>query len=197
MVTEKPTRYRKRRRAEHEQQTRDRIAEAAMNLHQSVGPANTTVSAIAEAAGVQRATVYRHFPDDEAIFNRLHGPLLRAPPAPRPGPLGARSRTPTSGCAWRWPRSTRGTARPQPMLSKTQRDREHVPATAVKAFLGYFELIRESLMRGRRERGRRRARVAAAISHAVAFPTWVSLVSEGGLSDGDAIDLVAAMVASA
>ena len=61
-------RYTKRRRAESEQETRLRITEAAVALHGSVGPARTTISAIADKAGVQRATVYRHFPDEETLF---------------------------------------------------------------------------------------------------------------------------------
>ena len=72
MSTEAPTaetrRYRKRLRAEQEQQTRQAITEAAVKLHGTLGPARTTVSAIAEEAGVQRATVYRHFPDEPSLF---------------------------------------------------------------------------------------------------------------------------------
>src|SRR5688572_8391494 len=68
-IRKAPTRpYRKRRRAELEEQTRLRITEAAMELHGSIGPARTTVSAVADRAGVQRATVYRHFPDEESLF---------------------------------------------------------------------------------------------------------------------------------
>ena len=82
-----PTRkraYRKRRRAEQEEETRLRITEAAVDLHGSVGPARTTVSAIAERAGVQRATVYRHFPDEEALFAACssHWAALNPPPDP-------------------------------------------------------------------------------------------------------------------
>ena len=65
--------YTKRRRAESEQETRRRITEAAVSLHGSVGPARTTISAIAERAGVQRATVYRHFPDEESLFAACSG----------------------------------------------------------------------------------------------------------------------------
>jgi AcrR family transcriptional regulator len=60
--------YRMTRRAETRDATRARIVEAAMALHEELGPRATTVSAIAERAGVQRLTVYRHFPDDEAMF---------------------------------------------------------------------------------------------------------------------------------
>ena len=60
--------YKKRVRAEQEEATRERITAAAVKLHGSIGPAKTTVSALAEEAGVQRATVYRHFPDEVALF---------------------------------------------------------------------------------------------------------------------------------
>jgi AcrR family transcriptional regulator len=58
--------YRLRARAEAMDRTRERIVEAAVGLHGSVGPAATTMSAVAERAGVTRATLYRHFPDEEA-----------------------------------------------------------------------------------------------------------------------------------
>src|SRR4029079_7377243 len=60
---------RMKRRAELEEQTRTRITESAMALHEELGPARTSVSAIAERAGVRRSTVYRHFPDEEALFD--------------------------------------------------------------------------------------------------------------------------------
>ena len=63
-----PRPYTKTRRAELEQRTRERITEAAVELHGSLGPARTTISAIAQRADVQRATVYRHFPDEESLF---------------------------------------------------------------------------------------------------------------------------------
>ena len=66
MTTPRP--YTKTRRADLEQQTRERITQAALHLHGSLGPARTTISAIAQRADVQRATVYRHFPDEEALF---------------------------------------------------------------------------------------------------------------------------------
>src|SRR5688572_3445381 len=80
--TEKRRRYRKRRRAEQEAETRRRITEAAVKLHGTVGPAKTTVSGIAREAGVQRATVYRHFPDEEAIYEACtsHYRSLHPPP---------------------------------------------------------------------------------------------------------------------
>src|SRR6185503_20231999 len=76
--------YTKRRRAESEQETRQRITEAAMNLHGSIGPARTTISAVADRAGVQRATVYRHFPDEESLFAACSGHYMALNPPPDP-----------------------------------------------------------------------------------------------------------------
>src|SRR3954453_10364842 len=77
--------YRMKRRAELEEQTRQRITESAVALHEEVGPAQTSISAIAERAGVRRSTVYRHFPDEEALFDACstHWRAANPPPDPR------------------------------------------------------------------------------------------------------------------
>src|SRR5215204_2435083 len=76
--------YTKRKRAASEEETRLRITEAIMGLHEEVGPARTTVSAIAGKAGVQRATVYRHFPDVEAQVAACSAHWLSLYPPPDP-----------------------------------------------------------------------------------------------------------------
>jgi AcrR family transcriptional regulator len=80
-VMKRPRTYTKVRRAAAEEATRERIVAAIMALHEEVGPARTTVSAIAERAGVERLTVYRHFPDEPSMlracsahWNALHPP---------------------------------------------------------------------------------------------------------------------------
>src|ERR671923_2992709 len=74
--------YRMKRRAELEEQTRRRITESAVALHEELGPAQTSISAIAERAGVRRSTVYRHFPDEDALFAACssHWRALNPPP---------------------------------------------------------------------------------------------------------------------
>ena len=84
--------YRKVKRADEEQRTRARIVDAAEALHGSVGPAHATISAIADRAGVTRATVYRHFPDDETLFLACSGQWLARQTFPIPRPC---SRKPT------------------------------------------------------------------------------------------------------
>ncbi|MGE0598018.1 MAG: TetR/AcrR family transcriptional regulator [Dehalococcoidia bacterium] len=76
-------RYEMRRRQEDIAETRKRIVEAAVELHGSVGPAQTTFSAVAERAGVQRSTVYRHFADEAALFGACTSHWLAQNPWPR------------------------------------------------------------------------------------------------------------------
>jgi AcrR family transcriptional regulator len=191
-------RYRKRRRAEQEAETSRRITEAAVKLHATVGPAKTTVSAIAREAGVQRATVYRHFPDEEAIYeactshyNALH---------PRPDlERWADLADPEERLRVALREVYAFYAETQQMLESTGRDIDRVPAVgkAAAAMAAYLQETRSALLRGRRERGRAQARVSAAVGHALAFPTWRSLVREQGLGDQEAIELMVSLVASA
>jgi AcrR family transcriptional regulator len=191
-------RYRKRRRAELEAETRRRITEAAMRLHGTVGPARTTVKAIAEEAGVQRATVYRHFPDEEGLFLACsaHWASLNPPPDPAGwktvGDPGERLRLALAEL-YEWYEWA------APTLEKVLRDAPRVPALqpAMQRFEQQFAVLHETLMRGRRERGRRRGRVAAAIGHAIAYTTWHSLIREQGLGRSEGIALMDAVVAAA
>src|SRR5579864_2326852 len=77
--------YRMRRRAEQVDQTRQRIVEATVELHGSVGPAATTIAGIADRAGVTRLTVYRHFPDDAALFGACSAHWISRQQLPDPG----------------------------------------------------------------------------------------------------------------
>src|SRR5690348_6395890 len=81
--------YTLKRRAEGQAQTRQRIVEAAVELHGSVGPARTTVSMVAERAGVQRHTYYAHFPDDRSLFLACSGLAVERDPLPDAAPWQA------------------------------------------------------------------------------------------------------------
>jgi len=199
MPTESTTRpYTKRRRAAAEAETRQRIAEAAMRLHGSVGPARTTISAVAEKAGVQRATVYRHFPTEEELFGACsaHWYSLHPPPD---FPSWAETADPEerlrSGLAelYAWYGSD------ERMFVNNTRDAPLVPAMvpAMEVVQGALAAMVDVLMKGRPERGRRRRRVLGAIRHATAFGTWYSLTREGELSDDEAIDAMLGAVAAA
>lgn len=74
--------YRLGRRADTQAMTRNRIVEAAVELHSTIGPARTTVSQIAERAGVQRHTYYAHFPNERDLFLACSGLALERDPLP-------------------------------------------------------------------------------------------------------------------
>jgi AcrR family transcriptional regulator len=76
--------YELKRRARQMEDTRRRIVEAAIDLHRSVGPAQTTVSAVAERAGVQRQTYYRHFPDEKSLLQACSTLDMERNPLPDP-----------------------------------------------------------------------------------------------------------------
>lgn len=196
--TEKRT-YRKKARAESEAATRERIAEAAMRLHGSIGPARTTISAVAEKAGVQRATVYRHYPDEVALFGACsaHWAMLHPPPDfTQWEDIRDPDKRLRRGLAeiYAWYGSD------EQMFININRDVELVPAMEgpVAAGRAAVEAMVETLIRGRRERGRRRERVRAAIAHASSFQTWHSLArGEARLADGEIVALMAATVDAA
>src|SRR4028119_1572032 len=84
IISSMPRKYEMKRRAELMQETRRRIAEAAVELHKTVGPARTTVSAIAEKAGVQRHTYYAHFPELKDLYQACMGHYVERNPVPEP-----------------------------------------------------------------------------------------------------------------
>jgi AcrR family transcriptional regulator len=95
--------YELRARAERQQETRRRIIEATVTLHQEVGPARTTVAEIARRSGVQRLTVYNHFPEEEELFAACQRHFLAQHPLPelRPGARPRGSPGANAGRAWR------------------------------------------------------------------------------------------------
>src|ERR1700755_1730848 len=84
MSTQPRRRYEKKARAAQEQATRPRVIDATIGVHGTVGPARTTISAIAERAGVRRATVYRHFPDERSLLLGCSGAWLERHPLAHP-----------------------------------------------------------------------------------------------------------------
>jgi AcrR family transcriptional regulator len=190
--------YRKRRRAEGEAQTRNRITEATVALHREVGPARTTISAVAERAGVQRLTVYRHFPEEADLIGACSAHWRAGHPMPDPRPWAAiadpeeRLRT-ALGELYAYYRTDAA------MIANVRRDAPSVPAlAAVTADLPhYFAAARAILARGWGVRGRRRALLLAALGHVIEFETWRSLERGQGLAPADVVDLAAGAVRAA
>jgi AcrR family transcriptional regulator len=190
--------YRMKRRAELEKETRRRITESAVALHEKLGPARTSISAIAEGAGVRRSTVYRHFPDEEALFAACSAHWRAANPPPDTRAWAAihdpAARTET---ALRELYAFYG--RTHGMYRSLLRDEPVVPAVnrRLRDFYGYLRTIQDVLIAGRGLRGRAATRTRAAIGHALAFPTWRSLTHEQALADDDAVVLMCLLIESA
>ncbi len=197
-MPDKTRSYRMQRRAESQQQTRLRITESAVALHGTIGPARTSISAVAAHAGVRRSTVYRHFPDEAALFDACTAHWAAANPPPKLDAWSAiespdeRLRV-ALGELYAFYRQT------EPMLDNLFRDETSMPLVQERfaAFRGYLAAATNTLMAGRNLRGAARRRTQAALGHAIAFSTWKSLVRDQEINDTDAATLVRAFVAAA
>ena len=179
--------YRMKARAERQAETRRRIVEAAVDLHTGLGPARTTVSAIAERAGVQRHTVYAHFPDDETLLAACSSHWEERHPFPDPedwlsidDPRRRLRRALRAIYDWY------GTVEDD--LTVLRRDAEVYPVHWA-ARDEELAVIAASLA----EPFGRRKRVAAAVGHALEFETWRSLTRRQGLSNPEAVDAMVAL----
>jgi AcrR family transcriptional regulator len=185
--------YEQKERARRKEQTRERIVEAAVELHTSLGPARTTISGIAERAGVERHTVYAHFPDEPTLFRACSSHWALQHPLPNLAALAAiedpvlRLRRALEGM-YAWYDSV------EPALAVLVRDSSVVPV--VGEMLGEttagFVHVADALSRG----WPRRKNVRAAIGHALEFETWRSLVRRQGLKQAQAVEAMSAFVSS-
>ena len=191
-----PRRYELKERARKRQETRRRIVEAAHELHGTVG-FGATISAVAERAGVERLTVYRHFATDEELVRACAVHFFTRDPLPDPA-------------AWR------GTHDPEARLRAAltaiyawfRRNEGNVGNfvrdLAVKPYLralgtpmfDYFASVTDLLASGWGARGRRRKLLVAAVGHAIDFRTWHSLARGQALDDEQAVELMVRLVRS-
>ena len=197
-MTDQTRPYRKKRRAELEEATRLRITESAVALHGTLGPSRTSLSAIAEHAGVRRSTLYRHFADEAAVFAACTAHWIAANPVPDLATWAAIS-DPAERLRAALQELYAHYERTERMMGNLVRDEETMPIVRERfgGFHDYIAAARETLMRGRRTRGAARQRVGAAIGHALAFTTWRSLVREQGLDNARAADLMCRLAEAA
>ncbi|MGE0564902.1 MAG: TetR/AcrR family transcriptional regulator [Pseudolabrys sp.] len=181
--------YTLKRRAESREETRARIVAATMKLHEELGASGTTISAVAERAGVQRLTVYRHFPDETALFKACTSQWLADHPPPDPAAWTAlaseaRVRAALAALYGYYRRTER-------MWVVSYRDEKEVEALRrpMREVRGYLDGIAADLAASIKASGRRRDAVALTLAHAVQFATWQSL-KDNGESDAVLVDLV-------
>jgi AcrR family transcriptional regulator len=192
-ITKPGRTYRMARRLEQLGATRQRIAEAAFELHSTVGPAQTTISAVADRAGVQRHTVYHHFPDMTSLIQACteHGMRVTGIPT-----------------AASWRAIEEPSARLQHalaelygyfganarLLGNVTRD---MPLTAhfggQEAFVDHMSELFSALAAGWPGGGDVQRLRMAAIGHAMSFETWRSLTGQG-LADTEVVDLMLRLV---
>jgi AcrR family transcriptional regulator len=190
--------YRMSRRADSERLTRLRITESAVELHGTLGPARTSISAIAEHAGVRRSTVYRHFPDETSLFTACTAHWWSTNPFPKVDKWTEiadpeeRLRTALTDLYAHY----RATER---MLENILRDEPTMPILTkmLAGYRTYLESARSALTGGRPVTGPSRRNVRAAIGHALAFTTWRSLTGDQGLADAHVVMLMCRLVESA
>jgi AcrR family transcriptional regulator len=181
-----------------EGETRRRITDATVELHREVGPARTTISAVAERAGVQRLTVYRHFPDERSLLGACSAHWRAGHPAPDPSPWPA-IRDPEERLRAAVAAFYAYYRTDEAMMAKVRRDAEVMPALAetIADVRAYMEMVVEILAAGWGARGRRRELLAAAIGHVLEFETWRSLERRQGLQPERAEELAVATVRAA
>lgn len=187
--------YELKRRAEAMADTRRRITEAAVALHASVGPARTSVSEIARRAGVDRVTVYRHFPDEAALFRSCSQHYAASRPLPDPAQW-AELADPRERLRSALDAIYDYYGRNEALLANVTRDAEHMPAVAAAG--GYrrqwLSEVEQGLVQGWDGDVRH---VRHAVGLALDFRTWQTLACKRGLSTRQAIRLMLAMVGGA
>jgi AcrR family transcriptional regulator len=175
--------YTLKRRAQSQAETRQRIVDAAINLHSTIGPANTTISMIAEKAGVQRHTLYAHFPDERSVLMACSGHSLELDPLPDAGAWRALAEPDQRlrvglRAVYDW------YERNESLLACVLRDVEHYAPVQEVMALRYAPGIgawREALGAGLKSSQR------SLLALALSYHTWRTLRREAGLKQNAAV----------
>jgi AcrR family transcriptional regulator len=189
----KTRKYELKQRAERQAETRQRIVEALVALHRTIGPARTTISAVAERAGVERLTVYRHFADETAMLQACSAHFATEVPAPDPATWADiadpadRLRAALLAVYDFWRRG-------EDMWAHVFRDAPQVPVVAatVAPLEAFLLTVRDGLAEAWDSPSR--PRLAAVIDHALRFETWRSLARVEGLDDATTAALMVELV---
>lgn len=182
--------YNKTRRAEQQGETREKIVEAAVKLHEELGPANTSIKAIAEEAGVQRLTVYRHFPDDDSLFEACTSHYFGMYPPPNMAKWAeiqdASERSHTALVAfYGYYRQT------EKMFTVAYRDVDGLPALQkpMGQFEAYLDMVSDDLVKAWNQTHNVKKQLQVTLRHALRFSTWQSL-QKTNLKDQKIAELV-------
>jgi len=196
--------YELKKRAERQEETRLRIARATLELHEILGPALTTRSAIAQRAGVTRPTVYSHFPDDLSLGKACSSLELSDNPLPDPGPWQEiddperRMRVALGELYAYFRRRERlwtNILRAQEIpLTDDGSGAHEADAEIMQPIFLHWERMKETLAAGWGESDEPPQLLLSAIGLALDFQTWHAMALTQGLSDEQAIELMVGMV---
>ena len=187
--------YQLKQRAHQQDETRQRIVEATVHLHETLGPAHTSITAIAEQAGVERLTVYRHFPDEQTLFTACTDHYLAAHPLPEPADWmqmadpETRLRVALTEIYAYYQRTER-------MQLNSARDLPDLPAMqrVLEPYFVYLKQVRDGLAEGWGTQGRQNARLRAVLAHMLDFQTWYDFVRQQHLSNDELVALMVQFV---
>lgn len=189
--------YELKRRAERQEETRARIARATLELHETVGPSLTTISAIAEKAGVGRPTVYSHFPDELSLFKACSSLDLSENPLPDPGRWAGIS-DPEERLRSALVELYAYFRRREGLWTNIMRDQEMPRMKSnpdareiMEPFFAHWVRMREILAAGWETRDRQL--LLGAVGLALDFHSWRTMVRRQGLDDEQAIELMVCM----
>lgn len=190
--------YRQQKRAENQEETRRRIVEATVELHGTVGPAQATISAIAERAGVQRATVYRHFPDEERLFDACTSHFNQTVPPPEAS-RWLEIHDPEERLRFALDELYAYFERSHQMFANNFRDRDTSPVVdnVMANVEQRFDALASLLEEGWTDDAHKQRIVTATVRHTIDFFTWRSLIQQRQLTRQEAIDLMTQLVRSA
>ena len=188
--------YVMKRRAERQKETRQRIVDATVELHRSIGPLRTTISAIAEKAGVERHTYYAHFPELKDLYQACSGHYVADHPPP-------------DHCSWTEVADHEDRLRRalsevyayyghhEEIFANVLRDAQ-VDALCAKftnpVFQNWKRTWSDAVAEGWDAEGERDEALLAAIGFALDFQTWNTLVRQQGLDQERAVKLMVGMV---
>lgn len=188
--------YRQRARAESKADTRQRIVESAVALHLERGPAQTSINAIAERAGVNRVTVYRHFPDTRTLLEACSAHAHRINPPPDLAEW-RRIENPHERLELALAQLYDYFRRTEAGWANVLRDAELAPLVremAERRRLAFLREARDTLLAGWPASRRRRLLLRAVLGLAVDFRTWQTLVRGEDLDDRTAVALMTRLV---
>jgi AcrR family transcriptional regulator len=183
-------------RVERQQATRRRIIAAAVELHSTIGPARTSISAVAERAGVSRPTIYAHFPDKPSLFEACSQAAVTADPWPDPDTwrsIGA----PVDRLRHALAELYAYYRRNEQLTANIVRDLDFLPNVPGRSMADTFRPMGEALAEGWEVAPGRHQLLLGAIDHALDFQAWRSLIHPHNLDDHEAIELMTALVVAA